>query len=106
MNQKLFIGNCAFNLDESTLESFITSNDVQVSSIKIISDRETGRSRGFAFAELSGSQSIDDAIEKLNGKELEGRALTVNEAREQSRNNDRNRNGGNRNYRGDHSARW
>lgn len=103
MNQKLFIGNCAYNLDESTLESFITSKGVEVSSVKIINDRDTGRSRGFAFAELSGSQKIADAIERLNGKEIEGRALTVNEAREQSP-----RSGGDRNrsYRGNSSARW
>ena len=101
MNQKLYIGNCAFSLDESTLESFIISNGVEVSSVKIINDRETGRSRGFAFAELAESQDVDDAIEKLNGKEIEGRALTVNEAREQSRNNGRNRND-----RGGNSSRW
>jgi RNA recognition motif-containing protein len=85
MSKKLFIGNCDFNLDESTLESFIGSQGVEVSSVQIIRDRETGRSRGFGFAELADSSNIEDAIEALNGKEVEGRALTVNEAREKTR---------------------
>ncbi len=104
--KKLFIGNCDFNLDESTLETFIKSNGIQVSSVQIIRDRETGRSRGFGFAELSGSETIDHAIEALNGKMLEGRALTVNEAREQTRNDGRNRNDGYRSYRSNQASRW
>ena len=83
MVKKIFIGNCNFNLDETSLQSFIESNGVQVSSVQIIRDRDTGRSRGFGFAELSEDENIEEAIEKLNGKEIEGRQLTVNEAREQ-----------------------
>ena len=101
MSKKLFIGNCAFNLDETALEAFINSNGVQVSSVQIIRDRETGRSRGFGFAELSGSTSMDHAIEALNGKEIEGRALNVNEAREKTRSGGGS--GGNRNG---YSDRW
>ena len=92
MSNKLFIGNCAFTLDESALETFIQTNGVQVSSVQIIRDRETGRSRGFGFAELSGSGNLNQAIEALNGKEIEGRALTVSEAREKNSNNGANRN--------------
>jgi cold-inducible RNA-binding protein len=83
MSKKLFIGNCNFNLDETALQSFIESNGIQVTSVQIIRDRDTGRSRGFGFAELEESQDMGSAIEALNGKELDGRPLTVNEAREQ-----------------------
>ena len=81
--KKLFIGNCNFNLDETAVQEFIEANGVKVASVQIIRDRETGRSRGFGFAELDDAQDLDAAIEALNGKEIEGRALTVNEARAQ-----------------------
>ena len=81
MSKKIFIGNCNFNLDEEGLRSFIESNGIDVDSVQVIRDRETNRSRGFGFAELTESQDLDQAIEALNGKELEGRPLTVNEAR-------------------------
>lgn len=80
--KKLFVGNCDYNVDESALQEFIESNGLQVSSVKLVRDRFTDRSRGFAFVELSGSEDLEKAIEVLNGKELQGRALTVNEARE------------------------
>lgn len=83
MMKKLFIGNCDFNLDEAALQSFIESKGVQVSSVQVIRDKYTGRSRGFGFAELAGSEDLQTAIDALNGMEIEGRALTVNEAREQ-----------------------
>ena len=98
MSKKLFIGNCSFDLDETTLETFITSNGVEVSSVKIIRDRETGKSRGFAFAEIAGSSSVDQAINALNGKQVAGRALTVNEARERVQDGGGSRNG--------YSNRW
>jgi RNA recognition motif-containing protein len=79
--KKIFIGNCNFNLDEEGLKSFIESNGVDVESVQVIRDRETNRSRGFGFAELAESQDLDQAVEALNGKELDGRPLTVNEAR-------------------------
>ena len=82
MNKKLFVGNCDFGLEEAALQAFIEENGIQVSSVKIIRDRYTNRSRGFGFVELSGSEDMDKAIEALNGKELEGRALVVNVARE------------------------
>lgn len=102
MSKKLYIGNCAFSLEESALETFISSQGIEVSSVQIIRDRETGRSRGFGFAELSGSASVDQAIDALNGKEIEGRALSVNEAREKTSNGGGGR-GGNRNS---YSDRW
>jgi cold-inducible RNA-binding protein len=89
--KKLYIGNCDHSLDETTLQGFMETSGVQVSSVRIIRDRDTGQSRGFGFAELSDSQDLQGAIDALNGKEVAGRALTVNEAREQQpRRNNRN----------------
>ncbi|MCB0482870.1 MAG: RNA-binding protein [Flavobacteriales bacterium] len=105
MSHKLFIGNCSFNLDETTLESFMNSNGIEVTSVQIIRDRDTGRSRGFGFAELADASQLRHAIETLNGKEVEGRALTVNEAREKSK-SDNNHRGGGRGGRNSYSDRW
>lgn len=80
--KKIFVGNCHFHATEDSLRDFVESQNVMIQSVKIIIDRETGRSRGFAFVELDDSQDVDEAIENLNGKEFEGRNLTVNEARE------------------------
>ncbi|HLG18401.1 MAG TPA: RNA-binding protein [Bdellovibrionota bacterium] len=111
MTKKLFIGNCSYTLDETALQAFIESNGLQVSSVQIIRDRETGRSRGFGFAELSGSESVENAIQALNGKEIDGRPLTVNEARERQPKFSAANYGdstGSRDYRGNgkRSARW
>ncbi len=110
MSKKLFIGNCNFNLDETALQKFIEENGVQVSSVQIIRDRETGRSRGFGFAELGEDENLENAIQVLNGKELEGRPLTVNQAREQKpnfRGGGHGRSSGSRGFRGDKDrSRW
>ena len=91
MGKKLFVGNCSYGLDESGLESFINEQGVAVTSVNIIRDRETGRSRGFGFVELSDDSDVDRAIETLNGKECDGRALTVNEARDKGASQGRSR---------------
>ncbi|MFH1017688.1 MAG: RNA-binding protein [Pseudomonadota bacterium] len=106
MSKKLFIGNCSFDLDETALQALITANGIEVSSVQIIRDRETGRSRGFGFAELSGSGDIQKAIQALNGKDVGGRPLTVNEARERTRSDGPSRSGGFRSERGNGSTRW
>ena len=59
-------------------------NDRSVSEVKLITDRETGRPRGFGFVEMGSSEDADNAIRELNGYEMDGRQLTVNEARERS----------------------
>jgi cold-inducible RNA-binding protein len=82
MGNKLYVGNLSFAIDDSALQSLFAEVGT-VSSAKIIMDRDTGRSKGFGFVEMSSSQEAQDAIEKMNGKEVEGRALTVNEARPQ-----------------------
>jgi len=81
MPGKLFVGNLSFNVLEADLEQLCADQNVQAASVKIMRDRELGRSRGFAFIELAPEADMDAAIQALNGKELGGRALTVNEAR-------------------------
>jgi RNA recognition motif-containing protein len=80
MSMKLYVGNLSFNTTTEELEK--TFGEVgTVESTNIIEDRETGRSRGFAFVEMSSSEEGQAAITNLNGKELNGRELLVNEAK-------------------------
>ena len=80
MAKKLYVGNLSFQITESELNSMF-SEIGQVDSVQIITDRDTGRSKGFGFIEMSDDAAAAKAIEQLNGKEVNGRALTVNEAR-------------------------
>ena len=84
MGTRLYVGNLPFSTDESQLRSLFEQNERQVEEVKLISDRETGRPRGFGFIEMGSSEDADKAIQELNGYELDGRQLTVNEARERS----------------------
>jgi cold-inducible RNA-binding protein len=105
MSVKLYVGNLTFNTTEQYLQEQF-SRYGQVSSAIIITDRDTGRSRGFAFVELDSKESAQAAIEALNGKELDGRALTVNEARPRDDRSNRGGLGGGRsNFGGDSSRR-
>jgi RNA recognition motif-containing protein len=80
MGKKIYVGNLPFSAtSESLTEMF--SKFGAVDSSKIITDRDTGRSKGFGFVEMANGDEADAAIEKLNGSDLNGRALTVNEAR-------------------------
>ena len=80
MGKKLYVGNLPFNAtDESLQEIFGQAGSVQ--SAKIITDRDTGRSKGFGFVEMASDQEAADAIQKFNGAEYGGRNMTVNEAR-------------------------
>lgn len=76
----LFVGNLAWATTQSDLEAAFGAYG-QVSSAKIMTDRETGKSRGFAFVEMPNDADARKAIEALNGQELKGRAINVNEAR-------------------------
>jgi RNA recognition motif-containing protein len=76
----IYVGNLSFNTTESELQSEFEAYG-SVSKVSIISDRETGRPRGFAFVEMSNDSEARAAIEGLNGKEIGGRNVTVNEAR-------------------------
>lgn len=97
MSKKLYVGNLSYAIDDVGLEE-IFAKIGNVESAKVITDRDTGRSKGFGFVEMSNDQEANQAIEELNGVELEGRNLSVNEARPRPSNNDRRGGGGG--YRG------
>jgi RNA recognition motif-containing protein len=80
MGKKLYVGNLSYNLRDSDLEDMFAAHG-SVQSAQVIMDRDTGRSKGFGFVEMSNDQEAQDAISALNGKEFDGRSLTVNEAR-------------------------
>lgn len=96
MGKKLYVGNLSYTVDEDALRRMFAQAGT-VESIKVITDRDTGRSRGFAFVEMASNEEAADAINRLNGAQLEGRALTVSEARPQA---PRERGGGGRGERG------
>lgn len=77
---KLFVGNLPFNTTTAELESLFGQVGA-VTSVNIITDKFTGRSRGFGFVEMDNNQEALAAIERFNGHELQGRSLTVNEAK-------------------------
>jgi len=80
MSTKLYVGNLSFQTTTADLEQlFVGAGAVQ--SVNVITDRDTGRSRGFAFVEMASQAEAEEAIKQLNGKEIDGRALTVNAAR-------------------------
>ena len=80
MGKKLYVGNLAYGIKDKDLAE-IFSQYGNVESAKVIMDRDTGRSKGFGFVEFSSDSEAQAAIAGLNGKEIDGRALTVNEAR-------------------------
>lgn len=82
MGRKLYVGNLAFSVTDSSLQAMFAPFGT-VSSAKIIMDRDTGSSKGFGFVEMSTDQEAQEAISKLNGSQIEGRAIAVNEARPQ-----------------------
>jgi len=82
---KLYVGNLSFNTTTQDLEEMFGAHGT-VESTNIIEDRETGRSRGFGFIEMSSKEEGQAAISTLNGKEVDGRALTVNEAKPRENN--------------------
>jgi RNA recognition motif-containing protein len=80
MSKRVYVGNLSFSVTDGELEEYFQQFG-EVNSATVITDRETGRSRGFGFVEMSNDGDADEAIEKLNGQEWEGRTLTVNEAK-------------------------
>ena len=81
MGNKLYVGNLSFDTQEADLQSLFAEHGT-VSSAKIIMDRMTGKSRGFAFVEMD---NADKAMQALNGKDVNGRAIIVNEAKDKPR---------------------
>ncbi len=88
MNKKLYVGGLPYAVTEDKLQEIFSAHGT-VDSARVITDRFTGRSRGFGFVEMSTEEEAQTAIDSLNGSDLEGRSLTVNEARPQE-----NRGGG------------
>jgi RNA recognition motif-containing protein len=82
VGKKLYVGNLSYNVDKSNLEQMFAPHGTVVSA-QVITDRDSGRSKGFGFVEMGSDQEAQAAIAALNGKNLEGRNLTVNEARPQ-----------------------
>jgi RNA recognition motif-containing protein len=80
MGKRLYVGNLTYGVNDADLQQLFGQHGT-VSSAQVVMDRDTGRSKGFGFVEMSSDQEAQAAIQALNGKEHEGRALTVNEAR-------------------------
>ncbi|MBI3555236.1 MAG: RNA-binding protein [Deltaproteobacteria bacterium] len=80
MGKKLYVGNLPFSANDESLQQ-IFSQAGKVESSKVITDRDTGRSKGFGFVEMSTEAEAADAISKFNGADYEGRPMTVNEAK-------------------------
>ena len=101
---RLYVGNVAFSSTEESLKAAF-SQFGQVDEVAIITDRETGRSRGFAFITMANASDGQTAIEELNGQEVDGRSISVNEARPKQ---DRPRGHGNprSGARSDRNDRW
>jgi RNA recognition motif-containing protein len=99
MGNKIYVGGLPFSTTEGQLEEIFSAHGT-VESARVITDKLTGRSRGFGFVEMSSSGEAQKAIESVNGTEIEGRTLTVNEAKPQEKRSgfgDDRRGGGGRN---------
>jgi len=124
MSTKLYVGNLAFQTTSQELQELFAQAGT-VESASVVEDRDTGRSRGFAFVEMSTSEEATAAIEQFNGKEVGGRALKVNEAKPRENRGggggrgfggggggrggyggNRGGGGGNSNYGGNREPRW
>ena len=82
MGKRLFVGNLSFNTTEDTLSEMFQQNGIATASVQVMLDRDTGRSRGFAFVDLANDADLANAVKALDGKSLDGRPLRVNEAEE------------------------
>lgn len=93
MAKRLYVGNLPYSITESALQEMF-SEAGPVGSVKLITDRDTGRSKGFAFVEMETEEAAEHAIAEFNGRKLEGRPLTVNEAKPQQPREERTEGGG------------
>jgi len=82
MGTRLYVGNLPFSVDEDQIRALFEQGGRQVKEVKLITDRETGRPRGFGFVEMATQDDADGAVRTLNGQPFSGLPLTVNEARE------------------------
>src|SRR5215469_5792481 len=95
MGKKLYVGNLAYGVSDGDLQQLFEAHGT-VQSAQVIMDRDTGRSKGFGFVEMGSDQEAQAAIAALNGKEVDGRSLTVNEARPKEGGGGRGGSGGGR----------
>ena len=102
MSNKLFVGNLSFNTTQNDLQDAFSAHGT-VTETNLMMDRTTGRPRGFAFVTMASDEEAQKAIDALNGKELDGRALTVNVARPRE---ERPSGGGRREYSGGRRDRY
>ncbi|MCP4648515.1 MAG: RNA-binding protein [PVC group bacterium] len=102
-NNKLYVGNLSYNVNEDELNGFFTEKGIAVESIRIIKDKYTDRSKGFGFAELTADQDLQKAIETLDGQDFSGRALKISQARPSEGGSKGNRRPDNRQQR---DTRW
>ena len=93
MGKKIYVGNLPYSVTDATLEQLFSAHGT-VQSAQVIMDRDTGRSKGFGFVEMSSDAEAQAAINALNLKEVEGRSLTVNEARPKTEGGGRGGRGG------------
>ncbi len=93
MANKLFVGSLAWGTNDDSLNEFFAQAGTVVSA-KVITDRDSGRSKGFGFVEMSTDEEAAKAVAELNGKDLDGRAINVNEARPQEPRENRGGGGG------------
>ena len=100
MGTRLYVGNLPFSADEHGVRTLFEQNERKVEEVKLITDRDTGRPRGFAFAEFNSEADAQSAISDLDGKDLDGRTLNVNEAQ------DRRGGGGGGGGGGGRGGRW
>jgi RNA recognition motif-containing protein len=84
MGTRLYVGNLSYNVTEPELRDVFAEGGKNVVEVKVVMDRETGRPRGFAFVEMGSDQEAADAIQTLTGREIQGRAINVSEARERA----------------------
>jgi len=103
MSTKLYVGNLSFQTSGGDLEQLFVGLGT-VESVNVVTDRDTGRSRGFAFVEMASQAEAEEAIKQLNGKEVDGRSLTVNAARPREDGGGRGSHGGS--GRGGYNKRW
>ncbi len=82
MGSRLYVGNLSWDTNEDTLRGAFEQGGRSVKEVDIVSDRETGRPRGFAFVEMSNEQDAQSAISEMDGMDLDGRNIKVNEAKE------------------------
>jgi RNA recognition motif-containing protein len=84
MGSRLYVGNLPFSASEDQVRELFGQNDRTVVEVRLITDRDTGRPRGFGFVEMGSEEEAQGAISELNGYSMDGRPLTVNEARERT----------------------